>query len=508
MAGAGGDSLKVIEDLPGVARTSPIGGGPLVIRGSNPGDSLVYLDGEPIPLLFHFFALSSTFNPDLLEAIDYIPGNFSSRYGDLTGGLVEVRTRKLREEPHGYANLNLLEASALIEGAIPEVPGLTVALAARRSYIDYIIRAAVSDSADFGLTVAPRYYDAQLRIDWRPPDSAHSFSLLGLTSDDVLGLVLKRPSQADPNLSGSIDAETGFQQIRLKHEWHAGPASVVTVGMFERTVLSFDVGINNLHLLGHDLYLRSTANWDTSDRLGFSAGVDIAQRRVQVSAVFRQSFLFREGEFNNQGPRPDDPVLNSPPALYFRFSPGAWVESRIRLLPNLSIVPGVRFDLYHYGSADPRTTSTISPAADGALGSDRRIRAEGGPRPLLAGRAQRRRGVPVRQSRRPPGKGMAGDARRGGAARPRPLRQRRRVLQALVRSDRPHRRGAGRRRHRPTAGPGQCRPGARLRTRAAGPQGADGAVLRLDRLHAVAQRSHRPPGRAAGACSTSTRRTT
>src|SRR5581483_533697 len=277
VAGAGGDSLKVIEDLPGVARTSPIGGGPLVIRGSNPGDSLVYLDGEPIPLLFHFFALSSTFNPDLLEAIDYIPGNFGSLYGDLTGGLVEVRTRKLREEPHGYANLNLLEASALIEGAIPEVPGLTVALAARRSYIDYIIRAAVSDSADFGLTVAPRYYDAQLRIDWRPPDSAHSFSLLGLTSDDVLGLVLKRPSQADPNLSGSIDAETGFQQIRLKHEWHAGSASVVTIGMFERTVLSFDVGINNLHLLGHDLYLRSTANWDTSDRLGFSAGNDIAQ---------------------------------------------------------------------------------------------------------------------------------------------------------------------------------------------------------------------------------------
>ncbi|HET9751956.1 MAG TPA: TonB family protein, partial [Myxococcales bacterium] len=83
--GAQGDALKVVEDLPGVARTSPIGGGALVIRGSKPGDSLVYLDGEPIPLLFHFGALSSTFNPDLLEAIDFIPGNVSSRYGDLTG---------------------------------------------------------------------------------------------------------------------------------------------------------------------------------------------------------------------------------------------------------------------------------------------------------------------------------------------------------------------------------------------------------------------------------------
>ena len=64
-----------------MARTSPIGGGLLVIRGSKPGDSLVYLDSEPIPLLFHFGALSSTVNPDLVEAIDFIPGNFSARYG-------------------------------------------------------------------------------------------------------------------------------------------------------------------------------------------------------------------------------------------------------------------------------------------------------------------------------------------------------------------------------------------------------------------------------------------
>jgi TonB family protein len=359
--GAQGDSLKVVEDLPGVARTSPIGGGLLVIRGSKPGDSLVYLDGEPIPLLFHFAALSSTFNPDLLEAIDFIPGNFSSRYGDLTGGLVEVRTRRLREEPHGYANLNLLEASALVEGAVPGVPGLSVALAGRRSYIDYILRAAISGNADFALTVAPRYYDAQLRLDWNPPESPHSFSFLALTSDDALGLVLNRPTAQDPNLSGSIDAETGFQQLRLKHEWRSGPASIATVAMYERLLLSFDVGINNLHLLGHDAFLRSTAAYDVSDALTFASGVDVANRRLQVDAVFRQSFLFREGEYNTQGPRPDDAVVRSAPALYLRFSPGAWAEARIRLLPNLSLTPGVRADLYHYGPTEPHTSWTLSP---------------------------------------------------------------------------------------------------------------------------------------------------
>ncbi|HYS10142.1 MAG TPA: TonB-dependent receptor [Myxococcales bacterium] len=361
VAGTGGDPLKVVEDLPGVARTSPIGGGFLVIRGSKPGDSLVYLDSEPIPLLFHFAAISSTVNPDLLEGIDYIPGNFSARYGDLTGGLVEVRTRKLRDEFHGYANINLLEASALVEGAVPGVPGLSLAIAGRRSYIDYIIRAAVSGNEDFSLTVAPRYYDAQLRLDWRPPDSRHSFSFLALTSDDKLGLVLNRPAESDPNLSGSIDAETGFQQLRFKHEWRDGPASVSTIAMYERLVLSFDVGINNLHLMGHNLFLRSSAAWDASDRVAFGAGLDLAYRRAQVDAVFRQSFLFREGEFNQQGPRPDDEVFHSPRATYFRFSPGLWSEARIRLLPGLSLTPGLRADLYHYGASEPHTNWTLSP---------------------------------------------------------------------------------------------------------------------------------------------------
>ena len=359
--GAQGDAVKIIEDLPGVARTSPIGGGALVIRGSKPGDSLVYLDGEPIPLLFHFGALSSTFNPDLLEAIDYIPGNFSASYGDLTGGLVEVRTRKLRDEPHGYANLNLLEASALVEGAVPEVPGLSLALAGRRSYIDYILKAVIPKDGDVGLTVAPRYYDGQFRLDYQPPGSAHRLSLLALTSDDALGLLLSRPSAQDPNLSGSIDAETGFQQLRLKHEWRREGASVTTVAMFEKLLLSFVVGPSSFSLNAHDLFLRSTAAWEVSDRLGFSAGIDVANRRLQVGAVVRQSFLFREGDFNSQGPRPDDAVLKLRPALFNRLSPGAWMEARLQLLPGLLITPGLRADLYRYSPRESNTTGTVTP---------------------------------------------------------------------------------------------------------------------------------------------------
>jgi outer membrane receptor protein involved in Fe transport len=359
--GAQGDPLKVIEDLPGVARMSPIGGGALVIRGSKPGDSFVYLDGEPIPLLYHFGAISSTVNPDLLEAIDFIPGNFSAAYGDITGGLVEVRTRKLRDEPHGYANLNLLETSGLLESGVPGVPGLTVAVAGRRSYFDLILRAAVPKDADVGLTVAPRYYDAQLRLDYRPPGSAHQLSFFALTSDDMLGLLLKRPAAQDPNLSGSIDAETGFSQLRAKHSWRRGSFTLDTVAMFETVQLRFVVGPSSFFLNGHDLFLRSTATFEASDALALAFGLDVANRRVAVGATFRQSLLLREGEYNSQWPRPDDPTVTVPPTLFGRFSPGLWSEARVRLLPNLVVTPGVRLDTFTYGPAERATTLTITP---------------------------------------------------------------------------------------------------------------------------------------------------
>ena len=53
MPGTFGDPLRVVQNLPGVART-PFGLGALVIRGASPNDSGIYVEGHKIPLLYHF----------------------------------------------------------------------------------------------------------------------------------------------------------------------------------------------------------------------------------------------------------------------------------------------------------------------------------------------------------------------------------------------------------------------------------------------------------------------
>lgn len=58
MPGSGNDVLRVLQSLPGVART-PLGLGGLALRGTAPRDSRVFLDDIEVPLLYHFGGISS-----------------------------------------------------------------------------------------------------------------------------------------------------------------------------------------------------------------------------------------------------------------------------------------------------------------------------------------------------------------------------------------------------------------------------------------------------------------
>lgn len=357
-AGSQGDALKVVENLPGVARTSPIGGGPLVIRGSNPLDSGVFLDAHLIPLLYHFYALASTFNSDLIGSIDYLPGSFGVEHGDFTGGLVEVKSRAARDELHGYAKTSLIDASVLLEGSAG-VKGLTFAIAGRRSLLDLAFKSISSDSLAF--TTAPQYYDAQLRLDYKPPGSAHSFSLLALVSDDKLGLLLKRPTDADPNNSGDVFNQEGFSQIRLRHGYHSGNFSLDTSALFGteltevRDSTRTDVRVNDVRL-----GLRSTATYRFSDALAGSVGVDVNHDRFRYRARAPASGIRREGDSLAQRFRPDDPIVDQPPAIGNRFNPAVWSELRLKPFERLTLTAGARFDAFAY-SQQGSPSYTVSP---------------------------------------------------------------------------------------------------------------------------------------------------
>ncbi len=73
--GTQGDVLKVVENLPGVARAAA-GSGALVVWGSSPQDTRVYVDGIHVPRLYHDGGYRSIVSSDFVKSVELIPGGY------------------------------------------------------------------------------------------------------------------------------------------------------------------------------------------------------------------------------------------------------------------------------------------------------------------------------------------------------------------------------------------------------------------------------------------------
>ena len=361
--GSQGDSLKVVQNLPGVARPA-FNGGAIAIRGTTPQQSGIYLDGIRIPVLFHFVGLTSVYNSDLLESLDYLPGNFPATYGNALGGVVDVKSRPGRKDRWGgTASVSLLEASGLVEGPVGDA--VTVAVAGRRSYVDALLSLAPA-TGPAQLSVAPRYYDAQARVEWRATPR-NSFSLLALTSDDVSETAIDRPSSADPSFAGTFLVRTRFDQVRLRHRFTGDRWRSDTQFMLGRGGTTLKVG----NAFGIDIQfveqtLRHTSEYAVADWLTLAGGIDVNNQQATVVADLREGGGNREGEPNIPGAALER--VQATAKDFIQYYPATWVEARWKPLPGLLVVPGIRSESYIYTEqARPRRDFSPRIAARWAL---------------------------------------------------------------------------------------------------------------------------------------------
>lgn len=350
--GTQGDALRVVQNLPGVAR-APYGIGVLLVRGGRDWDTRVYLDGTYIPLLFHFGGLTSTFNADLLENITFLPGNFGVRNGRSTGGTVEANVRQPSADLyHGYADVNLIHAGALVEG--PVADGVSFALSARRSYVDLILGLVLPPELGVALIVAPRYWDYQGVLSIAKKGSADRYLVSVFGSSDAFRFLLPNPALVDPE--GRSDLTFGIEYHRLAGTWD----HQFSERLSSRTHLALGLtGLNNsfgpdvfLKILFESIQVREEVNFDLSERLTLSAGLDIMATHYGYEAS------------GPPIPRPDEvpPPFLSRQTIYDRESsfaalPAAFLEAVWRITPSFKLIPGIRVDFDTYardGWVDPR----------------------------------------------------------------------------------------------------------------------------------------------------------
>jgi len=358
LPGTSGDTVKVVQNLPGVAR-APYGAGVLVIRGGNPNDTRTYVDGQEVPLIFHFGALTSVYASELVEEVQFEPGNFGARYGRAIGGRVELVTRAPREERlHLVADADLFDATALVETPVSE--NLSMAVAARRSYVDAVINAAASAApdafGDLGFAIAPRYYDYQAKLRYRASED-DDLRLDVYGSDDALSVVgVDAGGVEDTNAAST---RTRFFRVGLTWD-HRLDASTrarvqVTPGWDHLNVhfdpLLFDVRQTTANT-------RAELFHDVSEGFSIGGGLDLAIGEQRVST---------------QLPRPTPP--GQLPAPDFRqdlvdatfdhtyVAPGLWVEAIWQPIEALKLVPGLRFDYDSFIDSswvDPRFATRLT----------------------------------------------------------------------------------------------------------------------------------------------------
>ena len=212
--GLGGDAVKVVQAMPGVARPL-FGSGSIVVRGAPTWDSQFYLDGVLLPRLYHFGGLKSVYNSDALEAVDFYPGGFNTRYGNGIAGVIEITGRSAKTDRwHGNTDLSFLDGSFLAEGPVTEK--LSLMCSARRSFIGDILSWFIKNSEmDFPFTVTPFYWDYLLRGDYTFSKKNRMYLTL-FGGRDSLTFIF-------PSIKGgSTEISDATDQLGIKQTFHMG----------------------------------------------------------------------------------------------------------------------------------------------------------------------------------------------------------------------------------------------------------------------------------------------
>jgi TonB family protein len=210
MPGTNGDALRSIGSMPGVARVGAFDG-LLVIRGSSPRDTQVFIDGTAVPLIYHFGGLSSVIPSEMLERIDFYPGNFGPQYGRATGGIVDAGVRSPRKDKiGGLLQVDLIDARMIVEGKITKDTRFMVG--GRRSWLDTWLKPALKE-AGVGVTTAPVYYDYQAMIEHDLTKDT-TVRLFAFGANDRMELTLNAPDSRDPAAGGRAGLSESFWRVQ------------------------------------------------------------------------------------------------------------------------------------------------------------------------------------------------------------------------------------------------------------------------------------------------------
>jgi hypothetical protein len=350
LPGSQGDPLRALQNLPGMARP-PGGLGLLVIRGSAPAQSQVFMGGHAMPRAFHILSLASVFPADVLDELRYVPGNFDAAYGNATGGIVVVEPRRGRRDGvHGFGEVDLAATSAMVEGPLRRGSFI---VAAQRGYVDGVLAtaAAVTErvTGEASNVLLPRYYDYQALFD-HPLRDGGWLSVRAFGSGDVLR-ARNSPQAAQ---TSAFRLRTDFHRVDLVYRKQRA-------GWTTRLTPSFRYEINRL-VAGSDTFRRRRRDYIGSARAELTRAVG-PRASLTLGTDFELDAYSALDEQAELGLMQDGVPVVEDRQHGLQTSLGIYASGLLRLGP-VTLRPGGRFSGFSVGdrfafAVDPRAVGEV-----------------------------------------------------------------------------------------------------------------------------------------------------
>ncbi len=332
LPGFGGDVIKSLQALPGVARPTMDNPGAVVVRGSGNYDTRFFLDGVDIPTLFHFGGVKSTYNSLSLGSMDLYPGGFGTRYGGCVGGVVELRGRPAKEDRwHTTLDVSLLDGSFHTEGPLGKGFGLTIS--GRRSFVGELAEAALKNNDDVNMTVAPYYWDTVARLDYGTKTD-HRFFLTYFAARDRMKMVVPDENHGSPEVNEAVDSiemDLSFSRLIFGYDADFGER------FSNELRLAAGRESNSGHVMGEFSFESKGPTYSLRNDLAY-------KMNPQLVAHLGADLVFSPFDYEVK--------VNGYPASKLEdkeFSDlGSYLNFEWRPAPNLLITPGIRYDYYQH----------------------------------------------------------------------------------------------------------------------------------------------------------------
>jgi TonB family protein len=349
LPGTNGDPLRAVESMPGVARPPGLQG-ELIVRGSAPQDSVVFIDGIAVPYAYHLGGIAAVAPADALDKLDFRPGNFGPEYGRAMGGVVDMKLRTPSKERYtGLLQLDSLDGRFLVQGPLGKRARFMAA--GRRSWLDAWMGKVVA-SEDVSFKSLPVYWDGQLtlEIDLTRRTTA---TLFAFGADDKLELLINTPDVQDPGQGGKVGIHTGFLRfgLRTRTELNDALAWINTASWGpDRSNLVF--GIDTFHFTVQQLALRSELRARFHERVSGAFGVDVQASRYDLDLNIRPYPATDEAE----GPYFARPTRRFVQQTWM-VRPAAYAQLEITPWRGTRLIPSLRVDYANdtgFVTVDPR----------------------------------------------------------------------------------------------------------------------------------------------------------